>query len=149
MGFGYGAALGAQIGVGGGTQRERPVIHITGDGSFAMNLNEACTAVSYHLPVITVILNNGTLGMVRQMQRLFYDARYSATTLERATDFVTVAKGFGLVGLSAHDLESFRAAFSTALRTDGPVWIACAIGRDEEVWPMIPSGSFVEDARTD
>jgi acetolactate synthase-1/2/3 large subunit len=149
MGFGYGAAIGAQIGCGGGEKRERPVVHITGDGSFAMNLTEACTAVSYHLPIITVILDNRALGMVRQMQRVFYDARYSATTLERATDFVKLAEGFGLVGMRADDLATFRAAFSKALRIDGPVWIECAIGRDEEVWPMIPAGASVDEALVD
>lgn len=75
MGFGYGAAIGAKLAVG----ESRPVIHITGDGSFHMNLNEACTAVSYELPVITVIFNNTVLGMVRQWQTAFYGKRYSST----------------------------------------------------------------------
>jgi acetolactate synthase-1/2/3 large subunit len=148
MGFGYGAALGAQIGAGGGAHRARPVIHITGDGSFAMNLNEACTAVSYHLPVITVICNNHALGMVRQMQHAFYDDRFAASTLTRASDFVKLAEGFGLIGMRASDLEGFRAALSTALATDGPVWIECLIDSDEEALPLIPTGAGVDDALT-
>ena len=76
MGFGYGAAIGAQVAF-----PKRRVIHITGDGCFHMNLNELCTSVSYNLPVITVVLNNGVLGMVRQWQTLFYDHRYSSTSL--------------------------------------------------------------------
>jgi acetolactate synthase-1/2/3 large subunit len=145
MGFGYGAAIGAQIGVGGGSARIRPVIHITGDGSFHMNLNEACTAVSYHLPIITVIFNNQVLGMVRQWQKTFYDARYSATTLDRATDYIKVAEGFGATGMRATTIDEFRAALSRALALKGPVWIECLIDRDEQVLPMIPAGGDVND----
>jgi acetolactate synthase-1/2/3 large subunit len=149
MGFGYGAALGAQIGAGGGSARTRPVIHITGDGSFHMNLNEVCTAVSYRLPVITVIFNNQTLGMVRQWQTAFYDAHYSATTLERATDYLKVAEGFGAMGMRATTIGEFEAAFARALETDGPVWIECVIDRDEQVLPMIPVGGTVDDTMVD
>jgi acetolactate synthase-1/2/3 large subunit len=145
MGFGYGAAIGTQIGAGGGTTRTRPVVHITGDGSFHMNLNEACTAVSYHLPIITVILNNQVLGMVRQWQHAFYDAHYSATTLDRVTDYVKVAEGFGAAGMRATTIVEFRAAFSRALAVEGPVWIECVIDRDEQVLPMIPVGGGVKD----
>jgi acetolactate synthase-1/2/3 large subunit len=145
MGFGYGAALGAQIGAGGGSVRVRPVVHITGDGSFHMNLNEACTAVSYRLPVITVIFNNQVLGMVRQWQTEFYDAHYSATTLDRVTDYVKVAEGFGLLGMRATTPAEFEAAFVRALACEGPVWIECVISRDEQVLPMIPVGSDVSD----
>jgi acetolactate synthase-1/2/3 large subunit len=149
MGFGYGAAIGAQLGAGGGSTRLRPVIHITGDGSFHMNLNEACTAVSYRLPVITVIFNNQTLGMVRQWQRAFYDAHYSATTLERATDYVKVAEGFGATGMRATTPGEFEAALTRALATEGPVWIECVIDRDEQVLPMIPVGGTVDDTMAD
>jgi len=145
MGFGYGAAIGAQIGTAGLTERRRPVVHVTGDGSFHMNLNEACTAVSYRLPIITVIFNNQVLGMVRQWQKNFYDERYSATTLDRATDYVKLAEAFGLVGKRAATIAEFKAAFSEALVVDGPVWIECVIDRDEQVFPMIPSGGTFED----
>ena len=91
MGFGYGAAIGAQMALG----RDARVVMLTGDGSFHMNLNEACTAVSYDLPIITVIFNNQVLGMVRQWQTTFYEKRYSDTDPHRKTDFVKLAEGFG------------------------------------------------------
>ncbi|MFV0412268.1 MAG: biosynthetic-type acetolactate synthase large subunit [Oscillospiraceae bacterium] len=140
MGFGYGAAIGAKLGVGG-----RHVIHITGDGSFHMNMNEVCTAVSYKLPVITVIMNNQVLGMVRQWQKSFYDARYSSTTLERKTDYVKVAEGFGATGYRVTTPEEFRRAMEKALQSSGPVWIECVIGMDEKVLPFIPAGCTVDD----
>ena len=149
MGFGYGAAIGAQIGAAGASGRTHPVIHITGDGSFHMNLNEACTAVSYHLPIITVILNNHVLGMVRQWQKSFYDAHYYASTLDRVTDFVKLAKGFGLTGMRTTTIAEFKDALSQALSINGPVWIECVIDRDEQVIPMIPSGGTVEDVIDD
>lgn len=134
MGYGYGAAIGAKCAC-----PERPVIHITGDGSFHMNMVEAATAVTYGLPIITVILNNQALGMVRQQQEWFYQGRYSATELERKTDYVRVAEGFGARGYRCTDIESFRQAFAEALRSDVPVWIECPIDRDLDVLPMVPA----------
>ena len=141
MGYGYGAAIGAKVALG----NKIPVIHITGDGSFHMNLNEACTAVSYNLPVITVIMNNRVLGMVRQWQRCFYGKRFSETDPERKTDFVKLCEGFGGKGYRAENIEEFRNAFKDALKQNGPVWIDCAIDKDERVLPMIPSGKTVND----
>ena len=126
MGFGYGAAVGAQIGC-----PEKQVIHITGDGSFHMNMNETSTAVSHQLPIITVLLNNQVLGMVYQWQGAFYGDRYSATTVERKTDFVKVAEGFGAKGYRAANLKEFREE--------------CLVDREEQVLPMIPNGGTVED----
>ncbi|MEA4922905.1 MAG: biosynthetic-type acetolactate synthase large subunit [Eubacteriaceae bacterium] len=140
MGFGYGAAIGAQI----GNPRKR-VIHFTGDGSFHMNLNEACTAVSEELPIITIIMNNSVLGMVYQWQTSFYDRRYSGTTPERKTDFAKVAEGFGATGFTAGTMSEFEKAFKAALKEKGPVWIDCRIGREERVLPMIPNGGTSED----
>ena len=94
MGFGYGAAIGAQMALG----RDARVVMLTGDGSFHMNLNEGCTAVSYDLPIITVIFNNQVLGMVRQWQTTFYEKRYSDTDPHRKTDFVKLAEAFGAKG---------------------------------------------------
>ena len=141
MGFGYGAALGAQVAVG----REIPVIMFTGDGSFHMNLNEGCTAVSYDLPVITVIFNNQVLGMVRQWQTAFYGRRYSSTDPHRKTDYVKLAEGFGIKGYHCEDLAQFRAAFAEALASKKPAWIECVIDKDEKVLPMIPAGGSVDD----
>ncbi len=141
MGFGYGAALGAAVAAEG----KRPVIHITGDGSFHMNLNEACTAVSYRLPVVTVIFNNRVLGMVRQWQAAFYGKRYSSTDPHRQTDYVKVAEGFGAKGYRCATLDEFSDALAEALKAEGPVWIECLIDKDEKVLPMIPAGGSIED----
>ena len=141
MGFGYGAAIGAQMALG----RDARVVMLTGDGSFHMNLNEACTAVSYDLPIITVIFNNQVLGMVRQWQTTFYEKRYSDTDPHRKTDFVKLAEGFGAKGYRAATPTEFKAAFADAMKQKGPSWIDCRIGKDEKVLPMIPGGGTVND----
>lgn len=141
MGYGYGAAIGAQIANPG-----RRVVHITGDGSFHMNMNEGCTAVSYHLPIVTVIMNNAVLGMVRQWQDAFYGRRFSSSEPERKTDYVKVAEGFGAKGFVCTDLASFEKVFAQALKQNCPVWIDCRIDREERVCPMIPAGMTVHDA---
>ena len=140
MGFGYGAAIGAKVAF-----RNRPVIHITGDGSFHMNMNEACTAVSFNLPVITVIMNNAVLGMVRQWQGAFYGRRFAASEPERKTDYVRVAEGFGARGFRCATLAELEAALHEAMKQNGPVWIECPIDREEKVLPMIPAGKSVDD----
>ena len=141
MGYGYGASLGAAVAVKG----KRPVIMFTGDGSFHMNMNEACTAVSYNLPVITVILNNQVLGMVRQWQSAFYDRRFSSSEPERKTNYKMVAEGFGAVGYHCETLAEFKSAFAEALTLGRPVWIECLIDREEKALPMIPAGGTVND----
>lgn len=141
MGFGYGAAIGAQMALG----RDARVVMLTGDGSFHMNLNEACTAVSYDLPIITVIFNNQVLGMVRQWQTTFYEKRYSDTDPHRKTDFVKLAEGFGAKGYRAATPAEFKASFADAMKQKGPSWIDCRIGKDEKVLPMIPGGGTVND----
>ena len=141
MGFGYGAAIGAQMALG----RDQRVIMLTGDGSFHMNLNEGCTAVSYHLPIITIIFNNQVLGMVRQWQTSFYEGRYSSTDPHRKTDFVKLAEGFGAKGYRATTPAEFREALADAMKQDGPSWIDCRIGKDERVLPMIPGGGDIND----
>ncbi len=140
MGFGYGAAIGAQIG-----NPDKRVVHFTGDGSFHMNLNEAATAVSQELPIITVIMNNKVLGMVYQWQTIFYGKRYSSTTPDRKTDFPKLAEAFGAKGFSASTPAEFEEVFKKALQEKGPVWIDCAIAKEERVLPMIPGGGTVED----
>lgn len=141
MGYGYGAAIGAKVAF-----PDRRVIHITGDGSFHMNMNEACTAVSYNLPIITVIFDNEVLGMVRQWQTAFYGKRYSQTDPHRKTDYVKVIEGFGGKGYRAHTLAEFNGVFQKALKEDKcPVWIDCAIPKDEKVLPLIPAGKTIDD----
>lgn len=140
MGYGYGAAIGAQF-----AYPEKRVVHITGDGSFHMNLNEACTAVSNNLPIITVIFDNRVLGMVRQWQTCFYGKRYSQTDPERKTDFVKVIEGFGGKGYRATTLAEFKAAYKQAQQDNCPVWIDCTIDKDDRVLPLIPAGKTVDD----
>ncbi|NLD11590.1 biosynthetic-type acetolactate synthase large subunit [Aminicella lysinilytica] len=144
MGFGYGAAIGAKMG-----KPDCRIVHITGDASFHMNLNEACTAVSNDLPIITVIMNNKVLGMVYQWQTAFYGERYSNTTPERKTDFVKLADAFGAKGYRARTLDEFEAVMKEALKAKGPVWIDCVIDRDERVLPFIPGGKTVDDIIVD
>ena len=141
MGFGYGAAIGAQVALGD----DQRVIMLTGDGSFHMNLNEGCTAVSYELPIITVIFNNQVLGMVRQWQTSFYGKRYSNTDPHRKTDFVKLAEAFGAKGYRATTPEEFRTVFAEAMKQKGPSWIDCRIGKDEKVLPMIPGGGDISN----
>ncbi len=140
MGFGYGAAIGSQV-----ANPDKRVIHFTGDGSFHMNMNEACTAVSYDLPIITIIFDNKVLGMVYQWQTIFYNKHYSQTILNRKTDYEAVAKGFGAQGFTCNTLNEFKEAYKKALQCKGPVWIACNIDKEERVLPMIPNGGSVKD----
>lgn len=139
MGFGLGAAMGAYVATGDKT------VLITGDGSFGMNLNELATAVSYNIPIVIVLLNNGVLGMVRQWQTLFFGQRYSQTVLSRQTDFVKLAEAFGAVGRKAETAEEFEAAFEEAFALNRPVVIDVTIGKDEMVLPMLPPGGAIDD----
>ena len=139
MGFGMGAAIGSQMGTG-----ERSVL-ITGDGSFGMSLNELATAVTYKVPMVIVIMNNGVLGMVRQWQTLFYEKHYSATVLDRQTDFAALAKAFGGEGMCAETLEELDIALDKAFAYEGPFVIDCRIDKDEFVFPMLPPGGSMDD----
>ena len=143
MGFGLGAAIGAHVAT------KDPVVLVTGDGSFGMNLNELATAVSYKIPLVIVLMNNGVLGMVRQWQTLFFNGHHSNTTLMRKTDFVKLAEAFGAIGFTATTPAEFDAAFKKALAvTDGPVVIDTYIDKDEFVLPMLPPGGSIEDLIT-
>ncbi|RHO60854.1 biosynthetic-type acetolactate synthase large subunit [Butyricicoccus sp. AM05-1] len=144
MGFGYGAAIGAQVAF-----PDRTVVHITGDGSFHMNLNEICTAVSYNLPVITIIMNNRVLGNVRQWQTMFYGSRYSQTDPHRKTDYVKLADAFGARGVRVTNIAELRDALREAVKRTGPVLIDAQIDKDERVLPMIPAGGTVDDLVTE
>lgn len=142
MGYGLGAAIGAQMATGNKT------VLITGDGSFGMNLNEMATAVTYHTPLVIVLMNNGVLGMVRQWQTLFFGKRYSSTVLERKTDFVKLAEAFGAKAARAATIEDFRTAFAEAMQYDGPYLIDTLIDKDEFVLPMLPPGGSMDDIIT-
>jgi len=135
MGFGYGAAMGAKLG-----NPDRTVVHVTGDGCFRMNCNEMATANHYEIPVITIIFNNGTLGMVRQWQTLMYSGRYSETTLDRGPDFVKLGEAYGLDGYTATTIEEFEAAFQSAVNKGKGAVIDCRLNIDEKVSPMVGGG---------
>jgi len=143
MGFGLGAAIGAFVATGDKT------VLVTGDGSFGMNLNEMATAVSYGIPLVIVLMNNGVLGMVRQWQTLFFGKRYSNTVLSRQTDFVRLAEAFGAKGVVATTREEFEKAYKDALKeTSVPVIIDTRIDKDEFVLPMLPPGGAIDDIIT-
>ncbi len=138
MGFGYGAAFGAKLG-----NPDQVVVHCTGDGCFRMNCHEMATVNYYDIPVITVIFNNGTLGMVRQWQTLTCKGRHSQTTLNRGPDFVKLAEAYGIPGYRATNQEEFAAAFQAALDSGHAAVIDCVLDIDEMVHPMVNGGSPV------
>ena len=142
MGFGLGAAIGAQM-----ATNEHAVL-VTGDGSFGMSLNEMATAVSYNVPLVILIMNNGVLGMVRQWQTLFYDKHYSNTVLNRKTDFVELAKAFGADGATATTLDELDSALKKAFSVNAPFIVNCLIDKDEFVLPMLPPGGSMDDIIT-
>ena len=142
MGFGMGAAIGACVGTG------RKTVLVTGDGSFHMNLNELCTAVSQNLPLVILLMDNNTLGMVRQWQTLFYGKRYSQTTLDRKTDYVKLAEAFGAKGYVLAGEADIEPVLKKAFAEKGPVLVDCKIGIDDKVLPMIPPGKTFDDIIT-
>ena len=123
----------------------RKTVLFTGDGSFGMDLNELATAVTNELPIVIILMNNGVLGMVRQMQTLFKNKHYSQTTLNRKTDFVKIAEGFGATGYRVSDYDELEEAVKKAFGNDGVTLIDCTIDLDELVLPMIPANGKIED----
>ncbi len=140
MGFGLGAAIGAKVG-----NPDKVVIHTTGDGCFRMNCHELATVEHYRLPIITVVFNNGTLGMVRQWQHLIYRERYSETTLDRGPDFVKLAEAYGLKGFRATTMAEMEQAFRAALEAGCGCVIDCTLDMDEMVRPMVAGGAHITD----
>lgn len=141
MGYGLGAAIGAQV-----ANPDQIVINIAGDGCFRMNMNEIATAVRQKLPLIQVVFNNHVLGMVRQWQDLFYEERYSATVLRDQVDFVRLAEAMGASGMRVTTRAEFDAAFEQALAADGPFVLDCIIDSDDRVWPMVAPGAPINEA---
>ena len=140
MGFGLGAAMGAKLG-----NPDVPVVLCVGDGGFRMNCNELATVEHYHIPVITIVFNNRTLGMVRQWQHLIYGERYSQTDLDRGPDFVKLAEAYGIDGARAATQPEFEAALKKALDSGKPWVIECAIDKDAMVHPMVPGSTPITD----
>ena len=141
MGFGLGAAIGAQM-----ANPDKQVVNIAGDGCFRMNFNEILTAVREQVPLIEVIVNNSVLGMVHQWQKLFYGKRYSNTSFTDDVDFVRVAEALGARGFRVSTREEFQEAFAAALKENGPVVLDCRIGSDDNVWPMVAPGDSIGNA---
>lgn len=140
MGYGMGAAIGAKV-----ANPHRPVILVSGDGSFHMNMNEMATAVSEQLPIVILIFNNTVLGMVRQWQTLFYDHRYSNTSIERKTDYVKLAEAFGGKGLRIKTHQDIEPVMKEALSSKVPCIVDCWIDKDDCVYPIIPPGKSGKD----
>ena len=140
MGYGLGAAIGAQV-----ANPDRQVINIAGDGCFRMNMNELATAVRQKLPLIEVIMNNHVLVMVRQWQTLFYQEHYSATVLDDGVDYVKLAEAMGAEARRVTTREEFEAAFAEALRCDKPFVIDAIIDSDDKVWPMVAPGAPINE----
>lgn len=140
MGFGLGAAIGSSIGNPG-----KRVVHITGDGSFRMNLNELATASANNLPIISILMKNNVLGMVRQWQKLFFEKRYSATTLPDVIDYEKLAESFGLNGKKVNTLADLKNAIKNAKASDKATLIICEIDSAEDVFPMVPPGNAMSD----
>ena len=144
MGYGLGAAIGAQVG-----NPDKQVVNFAGDGCFRMNMNEIATAARQKLPLIEVIVNNHVLGMVRQWQDLFYNKHYSATVLDDGVDYVKLSEAMGATAFRVTTREEFDQAFAKALEINGPVVIDAIIDCDDKVWPMVAPGAPISEAFTD
>jgi acetolactate synthase I/II/III large subunit len=140
MGFGLGAAIGTQM-----ANPKKRVLHIAGDGCFRMNCNELITVSAQKLPIITIVMKNNTLGMVRQWQKLFFSRRYSATDLPDIVDYVKLSQAMGLDADFTTDLDGLRNALNNAkVRKTGTV-IICDIHIDENVFPIVPPGEAINN----
>jgi acetolactate synthase-1/2/3 large subunit len=140
MGYGTGAAIGAQVG-----NPSARVVNVAGDGSFKMNCNELATIARYKLPVIILLMNNQTLGMVRQWQTLFFDGRYSETTLDTPIDWITLAKAYGVQGMRINKDDDPKPILQAALDLGQAVLIDCEIPVDDKVYPMVAPGASIEE----
>ena len=140
MGFGFPAAIGAQI-----ARPDKTVVDVAGDGSIQMNIQEMATALQYHLPVKIVILNNGYLGMVRQWQELFYDKRYASTCMDCGPDFIKLAEAYGALGLRATKPEEVIPVLEKGLSSPNTVIMDFVVAKEECVYPMVPAGAPITE----
>ena len=140
MGFGTGAAVGAQV-----SHPEARVVNIAGDGSFRMNCNELATIARYRLPIIILVMNNHCLGMVRQWQTLFYDKHYSETTLDTPIDWVALANAYGVKGMRLSADDDPEAVLKAAVELGEAVVVDCEIPTDDKVYPMVAPGASISD----
>ena len=144
MGYGLGAAIGAAVG-----KPDCKVINIAGDGSFRMNLSELSTITKYKLPIIQVVLNNSSLGMVRQWQKIFHGERYSHTSLADEVSFTKLADAFGIKSAKITENDEVEKAFKEAFDMNEPVVIECIIHPDDLVLPMVPAGEPINECIDD
>lgn len=140
MGYGLGAAIGAQL-----ANPDKKVVNIAGDGSFHMNCNELVTAYKFKVPIVELLFNNNVLGMVRQWQRLFYEGRYSQTTLDRNTDYMKLAEAYHIKGLQIKTPKEVETVLAEALAYPGPVLVECLIDKDINALPMVPAGGSITE----
>ena len=141
MGFALPAAIGAKFGA-----MHRTVIAIIGDGGFQMTLQELGTIMQFKPNVKILILNNNFLGMVRQWQQLFHEKRYSFVDIT-SPDFVQVAKGFGIPGKSVSQRAELKTALKEMLDNDGSFLLEVMVGKENNVFPMVPQGCSVAEIR--
>ncbi|MGM0651644.1 MAG: biosynthetic-type acetolactate synthase large subunit [Bacillota bacterium] len=140
MGYGFPAAIGARLAAPG-----KRVICITGDGSFQMNIQELATVVHNELDMIIAVINNRYLGMVRQWQDIFYDKRYSFTSMQGNPDFAKVAEAYGVKAFRAATNEQTTAVIEEALTQKGPVLIDFLVDPEENVYPMVAPNHSISD----
>jgi len=141
MGFALPAAIGAKYGA-----PDRTVVAIIGDGGFQMTLQELGTIMQFGAEVKILILNNNFLGMVRQWQELFHSKRYSFVDIQ-SPDFVTIAKGYGIEGKSVNDRKDLKATLKEMLEHKGPYLLEVMVGKENNVFPMVPQGCSVAEIR--
>lgn len=139
MGFGFPAAIGAQIGA-----PDETVVAVLGDAGFQMTLQELSVLTEYNLPVKMVIVNNFSMGMVRQWQELFYEERYSESLMPNQPDYIKLADAYGIHAILAKNKEEAHAAIEKALKIDGPVLIDCRVTERENVYPMVATGKGIQ-----
>jgi acetolactate synthase, large subunit, biosynthetic type len=142
MGFGLGAAIGASCAKLDMKQQSN-VVNIAGDGCFHMNMSELATVSKLGLPIVEIVFRNGVLGMVRQWQKLFYENRFSQTTLENKTDIAKIAEAFGITAHRAATCGEFKKSIEAAFAANSPAVIDCAMDKDINVLPMVPAGGDI------
>ena len=140
MGYGTGAAIGAQV----GNPKSR-VVNVAGDGSFRMNCNELATIARYRLPIVILLMNNKTLGMVRQWQTLFFSGNYSETTLDTPIDWMGLAAAYGVKGMRLGKDDDPQAVLKAALDLGEAVLVDCEIPVDDKVYPMVAPGAPIDE----
>ena len=140
MGYGLGAAIGAKV-----ANPNQPVLLVTGDGSFRMNSNELFTVAQYDIPLVILLMNNSALGMVRQWQRMFCNARYSETDVDDSVDYVKLVNAYGIEGHRVDSLDGLKEVLDKAQFGKKPIFIECKISKNESVYPIVPPGKSIDE----